>query len=66
MLVVVRIMVTFVTPLVTRICQSYEVKHLPNICKKFHGRGTDQVGQYKENVRYITLTLPAAPGNYFD
>ena len=37
--------------LVTRLLsQGYKVNHLSNTFKKFYGRHTDLVGQYKENV----------------
>ena len=33
-----------------RLLQGYKVNHLSNIFKKFYGRHTDLVGQYKKNV----------------
>ena len=52
--VVAQIIVTFyyaTGPPVTRLLsQGYKVNHLSNIFKKFYGRHTDLVGQYKKNV----------------
>ena len=45
------IIVTFYHAVVTRLLsQGYKVNRLSNTFKKFYGRHTDLVGQYKKNV----------------
>ena len=52
--IVAQIIVTFyhaTGPWVTRLLsQGYKVNHLSNTFKKFYGRHTDLVGQYKKSV----------------
>ena len=53
MAVLLQIIVTFVTPQDPGnkiLSQGYNVNRLLNIFKKFYGRHTDLVGQYKNNV----------------
>ena len=45
--------------LVTRLLsQGYKVKRLSNTFKKFYGRHTDLVGQYKKNVCQMFAIVP--------
>ena len=46
--------------------QGYKVNRLSNTFKKFYGRNTDLVGQYKKNVSKCLLILSVEMIFYFD